>query len=196
MKLKLRYIIVFVLGMACMYWMVRANIITIEPIGQSMTTGDVYEYVTSGEVIASGDLSTTGDVLTWSIMTWSDNATSGSTLATGLVQSWEQQIDVLTWAAISVDEKKSAPHSKNYACTQPTGTYTTPLEVSRNNTLTASTKWYVKLNNRLHYVVYVQWWQRYYYYHDCATGIAKNAKDLTNTTLTRVVISQGQVHLR
>jgi hypothetical protein len=64
MKLKLRYIIVFVLGMACMYWMVRANIITIEPIGQSMTTGDVYEYVTSGEVIASGDLSTTGDVLT------------------------------------------------------------------------------------------------------------------------------------
>lgn len=62
MKLKLRYIIVFVLGMACMYWMVRANIITIEPIGQS--TGDVYEHVTSGEVIASGDLSTTGDVLT------------------------------------------------------------------------------------------------------------------------------------
>lgn len=209
MKLKLRYILVFALGMACMYWMIRTNVVSVSPLAYNP-----YDHIATDsgmtitwEVVVSvvtGDVSTgtvvSGAMVTWSLLSWQQ---SGSVVGTGI----EETVAIMqqSWSVSTGDEGSSvAPtptvntssHTKEYACAQPTGTYTNPLRVWWNNILTASTRGYIKVGSFLHYVVNVSNGTRYYYYHNCTTGVAKNAQNLTNTKLTRVVLSAWKVYLR
>lgn len=212
MKLKLRYILVFALGMACMYWMIRTNVVSITPLAY-----DPYGHIAdlSGSVIVSWDndydiltgvavtgTTTSGSLTTWTISSWQQElswaATTGidETIAI-MQQSWSQSVwendsskaDTTTSTAI-------VSHTKEYACSQSNGSYSNPLRVWWNDVLTASTRGYVKIGSFLHYVVNVSNGTRYYFYHNCTTGIAKNAQNLTNTKLTRVVLSAWKVYLR
>jgi hypothetical protein len=193
--------------MACMYWMVRTNIISVSPLAYNP-----YDHIATDsgaiitwEVIVSavtGDVSTgamiSGAIVTWSLLSWQQ---SGNVVGTGI----DETVAIMqqSWSTSTGDETPSVPssvstlsHTKEYACAQPTGIYTNPLRVWWNNVLTASTRGYIKVGSFLHYVVNVSNGTRYYYYHNCVTGVAKNAQNLTNTKLTRVVLSAWKVYLR
>gem|GEM_PF-4470685 len=47
----------------------------------------------------------------------------------------------------------------------------------------------------MHYVVFVSDGSKYYFYHNCSTNAATNARVLSDTPLSRVVLRSGQVYL-
>lgn len=193
--MKLRYVFIFALGMACMYRLVRAGLLDIKVIGDRndteviVTTGVIITGQTTGII----DLSATGT----SVM--SGNTNTGTTQPiTGQVSTGQTLQD--TWAVkqepIVQEPVQPVSVSKETACAQGDGTYSTPLQVSWNDTLTATTVSYSKLRNYIHYVVLVSNGQKYYFYHNCSTGVPTNVQNVTATDYTRAVWSNGQIYLR
>lgn len=198
MKLRLRYVLVFLVGMACMYWMVRSGALVIEPIyrGSSVTTSDVvvepmvdtWSPITTGEVM-SGDVLSGSMVDTWVVQ--SGEVVSGDQTAlddTVAIIQWSGESDLATTS--------SSSDTKTVACTKSDGNYNNALIVWWNDVLTATAKSYVKRGSFLHYVVNVSDGSKYYFYHNCSNGTATNVQNLTATNVTRIVLSNGQVYLR
>lgn len=195
MKLRLRYVFVFLLGMACMYWMVRTGALVVDPMYRgSLVAAPVVESVVNIWTVASGDVMD-GDVLSGAVVdSWalqSGEPVSSETTAlddTVAIIQW-------TWSEIPTDTS-SASDTKDVACAKPDGNYETPLVVWWNDVLTATTTSYAKRGLFLHYVVFVSNGEKYYFYHNCSNGIATNAQNVTSTAINRVVLSNGQVYLR
>lgn len=193
MKLRLRYLFVFALGMACMYWLVRSGALTITPIFDGsvvvQNTGSTNTFIDTGIV----------DEQTGSVVSWAN--TTGVVVDSGQI-SVEQTAAMIQWSgdlatgsgAAMMSDTSSVGDSKEVACAKANGSYNTPLLVSWNETLTANTTSYIKLRNFLHYIVNVSNGERYYFYHNCSNGVATAAKRVYGTT--SIAISNWQIYFK
>jgi|GEM_PF-3008015 len=59
--MKLRYVLVFIMGMACMYWLVRSGALTIDPVFKYDEAVSLTGSAMSGDIV---DVISTGDVTT------------------------------------------------------------------------------------------------------------------------------------
>ena len=192
MKLRLRYLFVFALGMACMYWLVRSGALMITPIFDWSVTPQITS--SSNTFIDTG----IADEYTGAVTSWS--SASGGVVDSGV--SVEQTASMIQWSGdltassgvAIVSDTSAAGDSKEVACTKPNGSYNTPLLVSWNETLTAKTTSYIKLRNFLHYIVNVSNGERYYFYHNCSNGVATAAKRVYGTT--QIAISNWQIYFK
>lgn len=198
--MKLRYVLVFVIGVACMYWLVRSGLVTINPIGQEnnpSTSGNIqidsYEDLnpTITGAIVTGSQST-GELVTSGVQ--NDNI-SGDTTAL------DTTVAIMQWSGIETPTTSStntnnSEITKDQACKWWDGNFETSLQVGRNDASTARTSGYGKLRNFLHYIVFVSDGSKYYFYHNCANGVATNVQNITNTADTKIIISNGQVYLQ
>jgi len=212
MRLRLRYVVIFALGMIVMYaliagWLVSTpnTTIPIYTIDTIDTTGSL-SGIEDGSIRVDEPMMTGGDTVTGvKVLTW--DTTGGSTVGPDLVISGDASVDDIVavfsgWNDI-IDTDTTIPttntastQTKAQACAQADGNYPNLLSVFWSDTVTASTKWYLKTNGVLHYIVNVSNGTKFYYYYVCSTGASTQAKNLTNTATSKVVLSNGQVILQ
>lgn len=195
MKLRLRYVLVFLVGMACMYWMVRSGALVIEPIyrGSLVATSgaviesvvDTWSPITTGEVM-SGDVLSGSMVDTWVVQ--SGEVVSGDQTAL------DDTVAIIQWSGDTTTSDWSSSDTKDVACVKADGMYDTPLIVWWNDVLTARTTSYIKLRNFLHYIVEVSNGEKYYFYHNCNNGIATSVRRIYGNE--QLTLSNWQIYFR
>ncbi len=191
MKLRLRYLFVFALGMASMYWLVRSGALMITPIFDTSS-------VVKSDVASTNTFIDTGIEHTGNASLWANTVATGAIADTGI--SVEQTAKMIQWSGDLTPTPGSTTSvvlvgdAKEVACAKPNGTYNVPLLVSWNEVLTAKTTSYIKFRNFIHYVVEVSNGEKYYFYHNCTNGLATAAKRVYGTT--SIAISNWQIYFK
>lgn len=214
MKLRLRYVIIFALGMIVMYALIAGNVIQTPAtkLPLYMTTTDTGTSIDTNSTRVDDPMMTGNDDTSGvQITTTTGDMTTGSTIDTGVIISGDTSVEdivaVFEWSGqevvvetppieTSIGNTNVATQTKTKACTQPDGTYPNPLSVFWSDTVTASTNGYLKHNGVLHYIVNVSNGTKFYYYYVCNTALGTQVKNLTNTKITKTVLSNGQVILQ
>ena len=185
-----------------MYWLVRSGALTIDPVFKYDEAVSLTGSAMSGDIV---DVISTGDVTTWSLVTGDVVSGSIADAVSGDEVDLNTTVALMTGSgdgvlpvdgATTTTSSSTLSRSKETACQWSEGNFDNPLQVTWNAAATATTRGYAKLRNFLHYVVFVSDGTKYYFYHNCDTGVATNAQNVTSTVTTKIVSLQGQVYLR